>query len=80
MPITAGSAETKVFARSLVLVIKRVTIMPLSMAGTKTSVPLASKGSEVIAGPGQKPESPQPTPKNAAPNTKRGSICFISGK
>ena len=34
--------------------------MPINMAGTKMNVPLASSGSEVIAGPGQKPETPQP--------------------
>ena len=41
--------------------------MPISIAGTKTSVPLASSGSEVTAGPGQNPDRPQPMPNSPAP-------------
>ena len=45
------------------------------MAGTKASVPLARSGSEVMAGPGQNPERPQPTPNK--PN--KPGIDILSG-
>ena len=45
-------------------------IIPTSMAGTKISVPLAANGTDVKAGPGQKPPKPQPAPTKPTTVTK----------
>ena len=47
--------------------------MPRSIVAKKISVPVDPKGTDVTAGPGQKPPSPQPMPKVAAPTIRRAS-------
>jgi hypothetical protein len=54
--------------------------MPTNMAGTKKSVPLATNGNDVNAGPGQKPPKPQPMPKVAAPKTSLASKSVRVGR
>ena len=57
----------------------RANSIPTSIAGTNTSVPVASSGSDTMAGPGQKPDSPQPTPNRAAPMTSGASMAVFVG-
>ena len=54
--------------------------IPINIAGTKTSVPLAARERDVTAGPGQNPPSPQPIPNIAAPASKRKSKSVLVGR
>jgi hypothetical protein len=49
------------------------------MAATKSRLPARRRPNEAIAGPGQKPAKPQPTPNSVAPASKRMSIRVLAG-
>ena len=50
-----------------------------SIIGRKVRIPGESRGSAVLAGPGQKPPMPQPRPNSAAPRISGRSIRLLVG-
>jgi hypothetical protein len=58
----------------------RPPIMPTAMAAMKMNGSRRSDTTAAMAGPGQKPDRPQPSPKIAAPATRRASMSVFVGQ